>query len=151
LSRYNSGVAAELVVSGVVIPGSDLSFEAVRSSGPGGQNVNKVSSKIRLRFDLAGSAALPDAAKARLRALARRRITADGALVIVSQRSRDRSQNLADARSKLAELIAQALAIPAVRKGTKPSRAAKRRRVQAKRAQAQKKHRRRGGRDEHDD
>jgi len=85
----------------ILIPGADLQWTAVRASGPGGQNVNKVSSKIELRFDLRGTAALDAYTKARLRTLAASRIDAEGRVVITSQVSRDRQRNLEDAREKL--------------------------------------------------
>jgi ribosome-associated protein len=141
----------ELVVGGVVIPAADLSWTAVRASGPGGQNVNKVSSKVRLVFDVAACAVLTDAVKARLVRLAKGRLDARGAIVIASQRTRDREKNLADARSKLAALIAEALIEPAPRRPTKPSAAAKRRRLQQKRVQAEKKRARRTGREPRDE
>ncbi len=136
-------MSEDLTAGGVVIPGALLAWSAVRASGPGGQNVNKVSSKIRLRFDLPACALLSPAQKTRLRTLARNKLDADGAVVITSQRTRDRLQNLADARAKLAALIAAALPEPTPRRPTKPSRAAKRRRLDNKRAQAEKKRARR--------
>jgi ribosome-associated protein len=123
----------------VVIAPSDLSLRAVRASGPGGQNVNKVASKVELRFSLEQCAALPHAVKTRLRTRARGRLDADGRLLITSQRTRDQLQNLRDAREKLAELIASAWLPPKPRTPTKPTRGAKRRRLDDKRKQAQKK------------
>ena len=114
-------------------------WAAVRASGPGGQNVNKVSSKVELRFDFEASAALAASVKTRLRALAQHRLDGDGRILIVSQVTRNQPQNLADARQRLAELIAQALVVPKRRRKTKPSRAAKRARLQDKRANSQKK------------
>ena len=111
----------------------------MRASGPGGQNVNKVSSKVELRFDFETSSALGVSVKARLRALAQHRLDADGRILIVSQVTRNQPQNLEDARQRLAELIARALVAPKVRRPTKPSRAAKRRRVNDKRVNSQKK------------
>ncbi len=139
---YPSAVPTDLYIDHrVTIPGSELSWTAVRSSGPGGQNVNKVSSKVDLRFDLPGSQALSGAQKARLRAFAR--LDADGQVIVTSQVTRNRVRNLADARERLAELIRRALVEPTQRKATKPSRAVKRRRVDAKRRQAEKKRQRR--------
>src|SRR6185503_11540383 len=89
----------------VAIPAEDLVWTAARSSGKGGQNVNKVSTKVDLRFDLAGTRALDPGAKARLRRSAASRIDKDGWLVVTSQATRDQSRNLEDARAKLAELI----------------------------------------------
>lgn len=116
----------------LTIPGRHLSWSAVRASGPGGQNVNKVASKIDYRFDLEGCTVLSDAVKARLRHAARHRLDADGRVVIVSQSTRDQSRNVRDARDRLAALIAGALQPPRKRRPTKPSRASKRRRVDAK-------------------
>lgn len=130
----------DLVVRlGVVVPERELVWAAVRSSGPGGQNVNKVSSKVELRFDFEGSEALTAAVKQRLRALAVHRLDADGHILITSQATRNQPQNLADARQRLAELIARALVVPKARRPTKPSRAAKRARLKDKRAVSAKK------------
>ncbi len=123
----------------VTIPESEISWTAVRASGPGGQNVNKVSSRIELRFDLEGTRALPEAAKVRLRALAASRLDAEGRVVVLSQRTRDRQRNLEDARAKLAELIQRALAAPRARKATRIPRAAARNRLEEKRRNAQRK------------
>jgi ribosome-associated protein len=116
----------------IVIPAADLRWTAVRSSGPGGQNVNKVSSKIELRFDLVGTGALDNLTKARLRSLARSKLDAEGQLVITSQVSRDRQRNLEDAREKLRELIARASERPKPRRATRPSSGAVRARLEDK-------------------
>jgi ribosome-associated protein len=105
-----------------------------RASGPGGQNVNKVASAVTLRFEAARSPHLEPAVKARLRRLAGRRWTADGALIVSSDRHRSQAMNRQDAREKLAALIAQALVAPRKRVPTRPSRAARRRRTDDKTA-----------------
>jgi len=116
----------------VVIPDTDLSFAFVRASGPGGQNVNKVSSAVQLRFDMAGSTALSDAVKGRLRALAGRRVTDDGAILIIARNQRSQDHNRREALERLTELIQRALVIPKARKATKPTRASRERRLEGK-------------------
>jgi len=115
------------------IPSTDLAWTAVRSSGPGGQNVNKVSTKVELRFDLPGCAALAEPVKARLRVIAGGRIDADGRVVVTSQLTRTLTQNLEDARDKLAELIRRALVPPRPRRPTRPTRASRIERLSDKR------------------
>ena len=128
-----------LVVAHLVIPEAELRWTAVRASGPGGQNVNKVASKIDLRFDFEDSTALSDELKARLRQKAAARLDAEGLIQITSQLTRNQPDNLEDARQKLAALLASALAVPKARRKTKPSRAKKARRVADKRVHAEKK------------
>jgi ribosome-associated protein len=128
-----------IVRAGVTVPERELVWSAVRASGPGGQNVNKVSSKVELRFDFDASAALTASVKSRLRKLAEHRLDADGRILIVCQETRNQPQNLARARELLTELIARALVVPKTRRATRPSKAAKRRRVENKRQQAAKK------------
>lgn len=123
----------------VWIPAGDLMWTAVRSSGPGGQNVNKVASKVELRFDLAGTKALSHAVKGRLWALCKNRLDAEGRVLITSQRTRDQLQNLGDAREKLAALIEAALTPPKPRKATKPTYGSKLRRLENKRRESSKK------------
>ncbi|MFH0902300.1 MAG: alternative ribosome rescue aminoacyl-tRNA hydrolase ArfB [Pseudomonadota bacterium] len=132
------------VTDDVIIPAADLAWKAVQSSSPGGQNVNKVSSKIVLRLDLDGTQALADDVKMRLRAIARRRLDAEGWLVVVSQRTRDQTRNLDDARDRLRRLILQALEQPRERRPTRPTRSSKCRRMMVKRRTGAKK-RERGG------
>src|SRR5690606_37299761 len=105
----------------LVIPDSDLSIAFVRSSGPGGQNVNKVATAVQLRFDLAGTESLNERVKQRLRRLAGRRLTDDGAILIIARNHRTQEQNRSEALERLADLIRQALIEPKVRKPTKPT------------------------------
>jgi ribosome-associated protein len=128
-----------LIVDQLVIPEAELRWTAVRASGPGGQNVNKVASKIDLRFDFEESDALSDELKARIRARAVARLDGEGRLQITSQLTRNQPDNLEDARSKLAEILRSALVTPKKRRKTKPSRAKKAARVANKRVHAEKK------------
>jgi len=130
------------VTPSVVIPDTDLSFAFVRASGPGGQNVNKVSSAVQLRFDMQGSAALSDAVKSRLRALAGRRVTDDGAILIIARNQRSQEHNRREALERLAELIRRALVVPKTRRPTKPTHASKERRLEGKTRQQRTKQRR---------
>jgi ribosome-associated protein len=104
----------------------------VRASGPGGQNVNKVSSAVQIRFDLSSSRSLPEDVRERLARLAGRRLTRDGVIVIIAQRYRTQERNRQDAHDRLIALIRRAAVPPIPRRPTKPSRAAKERRLQAK-------------------
>lgn len=113
------------------VPGHELRWHAVRSGGPGGQNVNKVATKIELRFCVQQSS-LPEPVRLRLMERARHRVTADGELVIVCDETRSRAQNLERARCKLAELIRGALPPPKQRRKTRPTRASVARRLDAK-------------------
>jgi ribosome-associated protein len=126
-------VSEPIVVTETVrVPGRALSMRAVRSSGPGGQNVNKVASKIDLRVDLDAIEGLSDRARARMHALVVNRLDADGRLVVTSQESRDQSRNLEIAREKVRRLVASALREPRVRRATRPSAAARERRIEGK-------------------
>lgn len=116
----------------ITLPSADLVWTAVRASGPGGQNVNKVSSKVALRFNLAGTTALPEAVKARMQRLCASRLDAEGWLMIASQKTRDQSRNLEDCRARLKALVLRALEAPKPRKPTRPSLGAKLRRLDAK-------------------
>ncbi|MDD5467012.1 MAG: alternative ribosome rescue aminoacyl-tRNA hydrolase ArfB [Anaerolineales bacterium] len=121
---------------GVRLEENELRLEAVRASGPGGQNVNKVSSAIKLTFDVRNSASLPEEVKARLARLAGKRMTADGLLVIDARRYRTQEQNRQDALQRLAALIEKARQEPKPRRATRPSAATVRRRLEAKRRRA---------------
>ncbi len=114
------------------IPDSELVERFVRSSGPGGQNVNKVSTAVELRFDVVNSTALPEAVRERLLARRDRRLTDEGVLVIQANRFRDQVKNRDDARARLAEVIRAAQFVPKARLATRPTRASKERRITGK-------------------
>src|SRR5438105_11481105 len=120
----------------LAIPETELSWTYVRSSGPGGQNVNKVASKAVLRWDAGASASVPPEVKARLLAHHRRRFTAGGVLVLTSQRFRDQERNRQDCLEKLRTWLLEAATPPRPRKATRPSRGSKERRLQAKKLRA---------------
>jgi ribosome-associated protein len=132
-----------LVRSGLEIPDGDLDVAVMRSSGPGGQNVNKVASAVQLRFALERNTTLREDVKARLRTLAGQRLTDAGELLIVARESRSQEQNRRIAEERLLELIRRALIVPKKRHATKPTRASKERRLDAK-ARSQKNKRLRG-------
>ena len=121
-----------LITPSISIAEDEISWAFVRASGPGGQNVNKVSTAAQLRFDVAKSGSLPDAVKQRLARLAGRRMTDDGVLVIDARRYRSRQRNRDDAVSRLAALIRAAAEAPKARRRTKPTAASRRRRLDVK-------------------
>jgi ribosome-associated protein len=120
------------ITPAIDIDESELEERFVRSSGPGGQNVNKVSTAVELRFNLAANTSIPDYARAKLKRLAGRRLTLDGVIIIQADRFRSQEQNRSDARERLKELIVEALIVQKKRIKTRPSRGAKERRVDAK-------------------
>lgn len=117
----------------IAIPEHELIERATRSSGPGGQNVNKVSTAIELRFFIWGSSALPDEVKQRLAKKRDQRITEAGEIIIQAQRFRSQEQNREDARARLAALVRTALEPPKPRVATKPTRSSQRKRLETKR------------------
>ena len=122
------------ITPSITLDESELAERFVLSSGPGGQNVNKVASAVELRFDAAHSPALSDEMRARLKTLAGRRMTKDGVLVLHGNRFRDQQKNRADVRARLTDLLARAAVAPKRRKPTRPSRASKARRLDEKKA-----------------
>lgn len=113
----------------------DLEFVFIRASGPGGQNVNKVSSALQLRFNTRGFTPIDDAVRERLTRLAGRRLNADGVLILEAQRFRTQESNRADALERLAALLDAACKAPKVRRATRPTRASRQRRLDAKQQQ----------------
>jgi len=132
------------VTRSITIDESELTERFILASGPGGQNVNKVATAVELRFDVANSKSLPAAVRERLIALAGKRLSGAGILVIAAQRFRSQPRNREDARERLAALIREAATPPKLRRATRPTRAAKRRRVDDKRQQGARKRERSG-------
>jgi ribosome-associated protein len=123
----------------VVVPDADLDFSAIRSPGPGGQNVNKVATAVQLRFDLLNTQALDAAVKQRVRARAGHRLNDDGTLLFVARAHRSQERNRADAMERLRQLILDSLEPPRPRKATRPTKASKERRLVGKALQQRRK------------
>ena len=128
------------ITPAITIPENEIKEEFIRSSGPGGQNVNKVATAVQLRFDVGNSPSLPDDLRERLTRLAGRRITADGILIIEAGRFRSQAGNRRDARERLAALILRSARPPRPRRKTGPTRASRERRLEAKRLRSRAKH-----------
>lgn len=121
-----------VVTPEIALDEAELAETFIRASGPGGQNVNKVSSAVQLRFDARRSRSLPDDVAVRLMRLAGARLTRDGVIVLTADRFRDQARNRADARERLVALIVRAAAPPVVRKATRVSKGAKAKRTDGK-------------------
>ena len=135
---------ADLYVnSRLTIPDREISITAVRSSGPGGQNVNKVNSKVTLRWSPLRCSSLPEDWRRRFVTRNSNRVNREGELVLNSEQYRDQGRNLADVRQKLVNLLLECQAAPKNRKATRPTLGSKRRRLERKRQQSQKKQNRR--------
>jgi ribosome-associated protein len=128
-----------IITASLVVPDADLTFSAIRSPGPGGQNVNKVASAVQMRFDLGNTQALDAAVKQRIRARAGHRLNEDGTLLFVARAHRSQERNRADALERLRQLILESLQPPRPRKATRPTRASKERRLVGKAHQQRRK------------
>lgn len=133
------------VTNSIALDEREIDEQFIRSSGPGGQNVNKVATAVQLRFDVARSTNLPDAVRERLKRLAGRRLTGDGVLIIEARRYRTRERNRRDALDRLIALVRKAAVAPTPRRATRPTAASKRRRLEGKQRRGALKRGRRGG------
>jgi ribosome-associated protein len=124
------------ITNEISIPDREIEESFVRSSGPGGQNVNKLSTAVQLRFDVRRSPSLPNDVAIRLMKLAGKRMTKDGVLVLIAQNQRTQERNRADAMERLVALVQEAAIRPVKRIATKPSKAAKARRLEGKKARS---------------
>ena len=124
------------VTDHISIDAREIEESFVRASGPGGQNVNKLATAVQLRFDVRGSPSLPAEVRARLERLAGTRVTRDGVLIIIAQRHRTQARNREDALERLVELVSRAAVAPRLRRPTRPTAAARKRRVEAKKHRA---------------
>ncbi len=131
------------ITPSIAIREDEIQEHFIRAPGPGGQNVNKVATAVQLRFDVAGSSALPDDVRARLARLAGRRMTQDGTLIIQARRFRTQERNRQDAMEQLIRLIRQAARSPKPRHKTRPTPASRQRRLEAKRRRSETKRQRR--------
>jgi ribosome-associated protein len=124
------------VTANITLDEHEISEEFVRASGPGGQNVNKLSTAVQLRFDVRHSPSLPEDVRTRLERLSGSRMTRDGVLVIIAQRHRTQMRNRQDALARLIDLIRQAAVVPVKRRATRPTRASRERRIEGKKRRA---------------
>jgi ribosome-associated protein len=127
-----SGSAMIRITRSIAIDEREIEESFIRASGPGGQNVNKLSTAVQLRFDARNSPNLPPDVRTRLAAIAGRRLTKDGVLIITAQRHRTQERNRAEALERLVEMIRQAAVPPVPRRATAPTRASRRRRLESK-------------------
>lgn len=131
-SLYEQSMAKIPITAGFAIDETDISFRFVHASGPGGQNVNKVSTAVELRFDTSGETVFPDGMRTRLARLAGQRMTQEGVIVIFAQSFRSQIRNREEAMERLRELLQEAAAVPRKRRATRPTRGSQERRLDSK-------------------